>query len=188
MTGNPDSNNEDRRIQRTRQGLRQAFMELLAERGWEQIRVQDICDRANVGRSTFYNHFVDKEGLLVGGLVELGEYIKATYGSRPGAPDLWFVRGLMDHILESEEMFRHLQGDRSANVIQNRFCQLAVELAKDCLAAKGTKGQKLDASASFLGGAFMQLLVWYVNARKRPSVDGLEAMFLEMAQGVADPR
>jgi hypothetical protein len=59
-------------------------------------------------------------------------------------------------------------------------------LARDCLAAKGIKNPRLDAGAAFLGGAFIELLAWYVNARKRPSVDGLEAMFLDMGRSVLE--
>ena len=55
----------DRRIQKTKRGLSQALVELILERGYEQITVQDILDRANVGRSTFYAHYRDKEALLL---------------------------------------------------------------------------------------------------------------------------
>ena len=51
----------DRCVQRTRDSLRAAFVALMAERGWDRVSVQDVCDRANVGRSTFYTHFADKE-------------------------------------------------------------------------------------------------------------------------------
>lgn len=174
---------EDRRIQRTRQTLKVAFMELLQERGWEQIRVQDICDRANVGRSTFYNHFVDKEGLLVGGLTDLGKYITVTFSERPDAPVFWFARPLLDHILENEDMFRQLRGSSTEAVLKARFCQLATDLARKGLVSHGVQGHRLEAGASFVGGAFIELLSWYVHAHKRPSVDKLEALFHEMAAG-----
>jgi AcrR family transcriptional regulator len=175
---------KDRRVQRTRQSLSTAFISLLKERDWDQIRVQDICDRANVGRSTFYNHFVDKEGLLVGGLADLGSEIKSTHGKKDGARDFWFARGLLEHILLSEELFRSIQHKHSGAILKARFCQLAVELARDCLKAKGLKDTRLDAASYFLGGAFVELLGWYINARKRPSVEGFETIFHSMAQSV----
>src|SRR5437762_13495897 len=52
---------EDRRVQRTRQLLLQALFSLIEERGFDAVTVQDIIDRANVGRSTFYTQLVDKE-------------------------------------------------------------------------------------------------------------------------------
>jgi AcrR family transcriptional regulator len=56
----------DRRINRTQQALRNALIELILEKHYDTISVQDIIDRANVGRSTFYNHFRDKEDLFRG--------------------------------------------------------------------------------------------------------------------------
>ena len=53
----------DRRVLRTRAVLRDALITLVGESGWDAITVQDICDRAKVGRSTFYMHFADKEDL-----------------------------------------------------------------------------------------------------------------------------
>ena len=62
---------QDRRVQRTRQQPRGALLSLIQERGFEALSVQDIIDRANVGRVTFYAHFDNKEDLLVSGFDEL---------------------------------------------------------------------------------------------------------------------
>ena len=57
---------QDRRIQRTRSALLQAFVSLLLEpRRYDQIKVGDIVERANVGRSTFYEHFRNKDAAAV---------------------------------------------------------------------------------------------------------------------------
>ena len=55
---------EDPRITRTRGLLEQAFMEVVAEKGFQSVSVQDITDRAGVNRATFYAHFADKYALL----------------------------------------------------------------------------------------------------------------------------
>lgn len=55
---------EDRRITRSKRALRQALIALLEERGFDSITVNDLCDRADLNRGTFYNHFRDKENLL----------------------------------------------------------------------------------------------------------------------------
>ena len=55
---------EDRRITRTKHALRQALIELMEERGLENFTVNDLCERADINRGTFYNHFHDKEELL----------------------------------------------------------------------------------------------------------------------------
>ena len=54
----------DRRIDRTVTALRKALIDLILEKHYDSITVQDIIDRANVGRSTFYTHFRDKEDVL----------------------------------------------------------------------------------------------------------------------------
>ena len=54
----------DPRIKRTRQLLHRAFTELLAEKSFEEISVQDIAERSTVNRATFYDHFPDKFALL----------------------------------------------------------------------------------------------------------------------------
>ncbi len=54
-----------RQVQRTRQNLEEACIVLILEKGYEAVTIQDILDRANVGRSTFYSHYPDKEALLM---------------------------------------------------------------------------------------------------------------------------
>jgi AcrR family transcriptional regulator len=58
------SRSEDRRIQRTRQLLRQASIDVMQEKGFKAMSIQEIAERANVSRGTFYAHFVDKYALL----------------------------------------------------------------------------------------------------------------------------
>jgi AcrR family transcriptional regulator len=54
----------DKRILRTRQGLSKAFLEVLEEKGFQKMTVQDITARANVNRATFYAHYEDKYDLF----------------------------------------------------------------------------------------------------------------------------
>lgn len=56
----------DRRVRRTRAALRQALVELVLDKGFHAVTVEEITERADVGRATFYAHYRDKEDLLVG--------------------------------------------------------------------------------------------------------------------------
>lgn len=70
MTGSTD-----RRVRRTKSLLHRALIELMIECGYDRITLQDILNRADVGRSTFYAHFRDKDDLL---LVSSTEYLRAA--------------------------------------------------------------------------------------------------------------
>jgi AcrR family transcriptional regulator len=54
----------DRRVQRTRELLQKALIELISERGYDAITIQDIVDHANVGRTTFYLHYNSQDVAL----------------------------------------------------------------------------------------------------------------------------
>lgn len=61
----PDPGSVDRRVARTRQALLKAFVALMFERNYRTISVADIAQRADVGRSTFYEHFTGKDEVLL---------------------------------------------------------------------------------------------------------------------------
>ena len=55
----------DRRVNRTRRLLRESLMSLVVERGYDTVTIEDITNRAELGRTTFYLHYKDKEELLL---------------------------------------------------------------------------------------------------------------------------
>jgi AcrR family transcriptional regulator len=68
----------DRRVARTRAMLQQAHISLIQEKGYEATTIEDICDKANVGRSTFYAHYTSKDDLRRSGL----EHLRAQLAER----------------------------------------------------------------------------------------------------------
>src|SRR6478609_3575402 len=89
---------DDRRSRRSRRLLGDAFVALLQEQRYDTITVQQIIDRANVGRSTFYAHYLDKEDLLqseIAGMVErLGAHMDTAPGGARLIPSLALLRHL----------------------------------------------------------------------------------------------
>ena len=180
--GSPLPNPSDRRVIRTRRSLREALVELLHERRWEEIAVQDICARADVGRSTFYLHFADKEELLAGGFDDLGRVIRATLDpAGPTATPLRFARGLLEHALENRRLFRALVGQRSGQVVLRRFRALVLDLVAEDLATHAPPTPTREAAAHFLAGAFLELLTWSLEGRTGPGAAELDAWFGAMA-------
>lgn len=169
----------DRRVQRSRALLHQALVALILERGWDQVRVQDVCARARVGRSTFYVHFADKEDLLIGGLDDVRDALRRR--CPPGKPPLGFLRGLMAHADESRRMFRAVIGKKSGLAVQRRFRQVVLELIAEELEALGHAEPQRQLGARYLAGALVEILIWWVDGRRSMSASEVEAAFLELS-------
>jgi AcrR family transcriptional regulator len=177
-TANPN----DRRVLRTRRMLREALIELIIERGWDNLSVQDVCDRADVGRSTFYTHFGDMEELLLGGFDDLRKMLRAQKSS--SGEKLGFVRGLIEHAHEHSQLFRAIVGKRAGHAIEKRFRQTVISLVRDDLAEHGFAGRALEVTTYFVAGALVELLTWWVDARNSLAPAELEVMFRRLTTPV----
>jgi AcrR family transcriptional regulator len=166
----------DRRVQRTHRTLHGALLELILERGWDGVSVQDICERADVGRSTFYVHFADKEELLLSGLDHLREVLRAHLASEKREP-LGFTLALVEHVREFEPLFKALLGKRTAHVAHRAFMELLNEILHDDLAAVAPKGPLRDATVRYVAGALWELLRWWLEQRSPPSAVEIDAIF-----------
>jgi AcrR family transcriptional regulator len=181
----------DRRIQRTQQLLRTALMALIQEKGFEALSVQDIIDRANVGRATFYAHFDNKDDLLASGIEELGVSLRERQRQamataiRPDDRLFAFSRALFLHANEHRTVFRAMVGKRSGAVIQQLFHKLLVDLVRDevkvMLPAGRTAEAPTEAIAQFIGGGLFGLLLWWSNGKMRMRVDEVDAAFRRLA-------
>ncbi|MEW5942743.1 MAG: TetR/AcrR family transcriptional regulator [Pseudomonadota bacterium] len=182
MSGNTRTKTADRRVARTQGALREALIALILERGWDETSVQDVCDRANVGRSTFYTYFASKEKLLISGFAELRKALRALERSptEPGAPLFGFIRGLIEHVGEHQRLFRAVIGKRSGIVIQRRFRQFLIDLVKEDLVAGGIPAARRDAAAHYIAGALFELLTWWVDSRSALAPHDLEAVFRDL--------
>jgi AcrR family transcriptional regulator len=176
----------DRRVQRTRRVLREALISLILEQGWDAVSVQNICDRADVGRSTFYTHFADKEELLVGGLEDLGKSLRARFAALGSSPPLGFVAGLIDHAHEQRRLFRAIIGKRGGQVVQQKFRSRLVELVREDLSAVLPASAERDAAARFIAGGLLEVLSWWLEARSPLPPSEVERLFLRMAQPCVD--
>jgi AcrR family transcriptional regulator len=149
----------DRRVQRTHRLLREALISLIKERGWDEVTVQDVCERADVGRSTFYIHFADKEELLISGFGDLRKALREHAATREGP--LAFTLALLEHTTEYEGVVRVLTGTRTAQVVQREFMEVVIELIEEDLARVMPAVPLREAGARYLAGAFFELLRWW---------------------------
>jgi AcrR family transcriptional regulator len=106
----------DRRIQRTKALLADALMSLVIEKGYEAVTVQDIIDRANVGRSTFYAHFENKEQLLFNGRMHVERMLfgEEQDGEHSGTIDFF---ALYSHAAENAQIAKAMLGKQGGDLI-----------------------------------------------------------------------
>lgn len=103
----------DRRILRTQQSLRNALIELILEKHYDKISVQNIIDRADIGRSTFYLHFRDKEDLFRGDWQRLLEYfVGQITPENLQAGRIFPIQELFEHLKDFHHLYRALVKSR----------------------------------------------------------------------------
>lgn len=172
----------DRRVQRTQQALRGALLSLLVERGWDDFSVQDICNRADIGRSTFYLHFQSKEELLERGLNDLREglLVQADARGRDVDAPLFFVRGLLEHVFEQRLVFRAVVGRRSGHVVQTRFRDMVLLLMSDGLSVRDDDNWERQATVRYVAGAFVELLSWWLDSSSPCSLAEIERLYVSL--------
>jgi AcrR family transcriptional regulator len=114
----------DRRVYRTRVELLAAFRNLVLERGYDKIRVADISDRADVGRSTFYEHFESKHDILEHSLTALLRVLAETIGA-PYAAERF--RRVIEHFWENRSGARSLLSGATGQVVSRLLSELIKE-------------------------------------------------------------
>src|SRR6478736_6489200 len=92
---------DDRRSRRTRRMLGEALVALMLEKRYDTITVQEIINRANIGRSTFYAHYMDKEDLLQNEVAELVARLAGHMDQSAGRTE-------GNRIIPSLELLRHI--------------------------------------------------------------------------------
>ena len=186
----------DRRVQRTRRLLSRALVELIVEKGgYEKVTVQDILDRADVGRSTFYAHYENKDVLLVDGPRNMGLALfgeKAEGGGACRHHPMGF-RALLEHVNESRALAKAMLGRGSGAIITDAFRAQIADAIRQHYQKRlhaGTRDRKLsftyltDAAAA----AVMSLLTSWVEDDCSLSVDALSETCQRLIEGTLPER
>lgn len=158
----------DRRVRRTRRVLQQALQELIVERGYASVTVQDILDRADVGRSTFYAHFRDKEDLLISGFEFLHAEVEAslavTDGDVPSISDTMLA--LFRHAEANRLAFRALMGGGSGEVMIRHARRYLKGRLGGQLAGSGIRpldATTRDALEEFVVSTMLAMTSWWLD-------------------------
>ncbi len=180
----------DRRVQRTRQSLHQALIALMIEKGYDAVTIGDIVDRANVGRSTFYAHYTDKEDLLDSGFKNLSKqllgYQRAALAMKGSFRERGFAFSLafFEHVDGHRRVYHAIVGRKTGAVVMDALRSLLAELVRNDLAklapGEGPGGIPRGAVVQFVVGALMAVITWWLDEKSTLSPAQANAIFRRM--------
>lgn len=178
---------DDRRVRRTRRLLTEAFIALVLETGYERITVQDILDRADIGRSTFYAHFRDKQALLEACFDDMRdqfqtalETMKPEVPSDPAGP----ASVLFAHAYQHRNVYEALCGKQGGTVVHRYLHRLIGDLLREHLRphlAAADSGLPADMVAEYYTSATLGLLIWWIDQGFRFGPARMAAMHHHLA-------
>jgi AcrR family transcriptional regulator len=184
----------DRRVQRTRGLLQEALLSMMIDKGYEATTVQDIIDRANVGRATFYAHFADKETLLSSRVEDLRHLLRQRQQQVLATPGEVRTRGLgfslamLEHARGHLPLYRAIVGRESGAFVLQRIHRMIVDLVDLDLKAIGYKGgvEPRALAVEYIAGAFMAVLTWWMEQGGKLSPREVDEIFRRLVmQGLA---
>lgn len=180
-----DQSRFDRRRERTRKQLQEAATALILEKGFAAVSIQDITDRADLGRGTFYLHFHDKDEIAARILQESFEAIEALAPDMSSLSidqqDILFLTGYFTHIAGQKAFFEAIGEMTSTAAVAAYLGKYMHQRAEERL-ARGNfyPGVPIEIGAHFITGALMQMTSWWLGHTGDYSAQQVAAMFFQM--------
>lgn len=179
---------EDRRIQRTHQLLKEALLALIVEKGYETINVQDITDRANVGRATFYLHYPDKEHLALACVQESMDKLTAEISLLPKGKGVVetaaiLVQKTFQHMGKHQVFYLSFLNRNSSYPVVLQIQNGATEVIRKHLTQNLTDEQlpfPVSLLAEHLAASLMAMVKWWLNNDQPYSAEQMTFFHLQL--------
>ena len=157
----------DRRVAKTRRALKEALTDLILEQGYERVTVNDVLVRADVGRSTFYAHFMDKDDLLMAILADLEVPAPNASDWQQDDPAFGWTLELFRHFGSGKRLFKAVAGGQTG-VLARRETVRRLEVLAEAELSRLKAARKLDAfriqmMVRFLVGTFIGFMDWWLR-------------------------
>ncbi|MFT5195879.1 MAG: AcrR family transcriptional regulator [Cellvibrionaceae bacterium] len=176
-----------RQTLRTRRLLQEALISLVQEQDFSKLRIQDITDRADLGRATFYMHYSDKEDLLAAVAEKACEEVESQFGKAAGSQGFIGLQWALEHSKDQPELYRVVFGhQRSVERIRSFIIDRATEDLKMKNQAMGVEsGPEVDVTAHIMAGGMLGVLKWWLNNDEVLSPEQLKNIFNQlMTEGI----
>ena len=177
----------DRRIQRTRPLLQEALFHLIIERGYERITIADITERANLGRTTFYLHYRDKDDLLQESIkallhdlhldVELAMEGPCTY-------PMVTIR-IFQHVTRRQQLYQAMLKEAGPtrtleDAMRAYFTELCQRFLPGDLLKMGNSSVSSEILAVHAAGSLLGLLSWWLNQEVSLSAEDMGTIYSQL--------
>jgi AcrR family transcriptional regulator len=155
----------DRRITKSQEAIKKALIELMSEKNFDNITIQDIADKANVNRGTIYLHYLDKFDLL-DKIME--EHINNMSNFCESATEMDFIESTV-HCMEYFEsnylFFSTMLASEGASYFRSRFLEFNIrEFKNDVDITKGKNyGHNEDVIVQFVANAYVGIVEWWLK-------------------------
>ena len=175
----------DRRSRRTCERLGSALLTLIQERPIDDVTVQQVLDRASVGRSTFYLHYRDKDDLLLSQLEGFLEVMSTVLSVRKEQSHRVVpVVELFAHIGNQNKLYRALADSGRLNeffdLAQGYFARGIERRLTESKRVSSLSRRDLAARASALAGSMLSLLRWWLDRGEKESSQAMDELFHRM--------
>lgn len=181
----PDKRAKDRRVQKTKALLHEALNALIREKPYDEIVIKEILDRANVGRSTFYTHYRDKDDLLTSGIHDMLRTIHADGLPAPGKRRERMIRfslPVFEHIHRHRQASAPGMGPRGRALVHEHLQKVLVGLIADD-AGKTFRSRKAageippDLLVRYVASTFVLVLNWWAETNSPLSPKEVNDLF-----------
>jgi AcrR family transcriptional regulator len=178
-------------VQKTRKLLQDALVELISEKSFDAVKIQDILDKANVGRSTFYAHYQDKGELLHSCFEEVQKILEQhTAGLSSGfrkAPDFEYD---FDFTLKffkfAERNSRLIKAMLKHPGLTGQFVDSLVDLSNGPIRTHLAQEKNSDIPSEiiihYFISAFLGTLKWWVSKDMPCTAEEADGYFKQLAQ------
>jgi AcrR family transcriptional regulator len=176
------SDKQDRRSQRTRHLIGEALVELIREKGYSAITVGDIIERANVGRSTFYAHYRDKDDLLAKEIDRVIGVLGRGISYEAGEENSFFPSlGLFQHVGEEYELYKAFVWSAGADFLFKHFQKSLTKRIEHSLQGSGKRfNVPIPILANFVAGSYLALLSWWLENKMIYTPKQMDDMFRQL--------
>lgn len=191
---------QDRRVRRTRRALREALTDLMEEKGYDQVTIEELTERADIGRTTFYLHYSAKQDLL---LEQFGEMIDQLVAQLSQVPlSAWGqegdlksvdahpnrpIRMIFQHAADNKDLYQIVLHGEGVDQASERLQVIMTNAVNTFLSNKlGEESEQLtmkipiDLFGNYFAGAVLGMIKWWLATDMPNSPEEMEDIFFQL--------